>query len=389
MSLSLITFADLGKRTNKKTGEALSIIEKFLIEKELSQIICRINKDFYFPETRSAVSVPVHYFLRGIEEYLFRSFPARKIEEYIFDRRAEGLVKKADAVLFYPARFPMTLEKARRSGAVTIGVGSEASPRYVAELDKEESRRLGLRSRDIEQKRLSNDATGNADYILALSDFIKDSYVRYGFPAEKIFTASLDVDKDKFVPSPGAKKDKFRVIFISDISILKGLHYLLDAWERLRLKNSELVILGQYKRSDLDPDLEKIYKRQIKKDPSIKFLGHVSDPEKYLKGSSVLVLPSLTEGFSRVILEAMGCGVPVITTENAKAIVEDGKNGFIVPIRDSKTLAGKIKFLRDDPEEAAKMGEAARQSFLSKPDFGSQVFDIYKKILLRENKQAI
>ncbi|MFA5746644.1 MAG: glycosyltransferase [Candidatus Paceibacterota bacterium] len=389
MSLSLVTFADLGRRTNKKTGEALSVIEKFLMEKELCQVICRINKDFYFPGTQPAVSLPVHYFLRGTEEYLFRSFPARKIEEDLFDRRARGLIKKADAVLFYPARFPRTLEKAKEEGSITIGVGAEASPRYVAELDREESKRLGLRPRNIEEKRLSSDVTDKADYILALSDFVKDSYVRYGFPAEKIFTASLDIDKDKFSPSPDAKKDKFRVIFVSDISILKGLHYLLEAWETLRLKNSELVILGQYKKADLDPELEKRYEDRIKKDPSIKFLGHVSNPEEYINNSSVLVFPSLAEGFGKVTLEAMGCGAPVVTTENAKGVVEDGKNGFVVPTRDPKALAEKIKFLADNPKEAARMGEAARQSFLTKPDFGSQVFDIYKKILLKENKLAI
>jgi alpha-maltose-1-phosphate synthase len=98
------------------------------------------------------------------------------------------------------------------------------------------------------------------------------------------------------------------------------------------------------------------------------------------------VFPSLTEGFGRVTLEAMACGIPVITTENARGIVEDGKTGFVVPIRDAKALAEKIQYLYDNREIASEMGRQARLAVEKKKPFGEAVYEIYQEILKREGK---
>jgi glycosyltransferase involved in cell wall biosynthesis len=77
----------------------------------------------------------------------------------------------------------------------------------------------------------------------------------------------------------------------------------------------------------------------------------------------VFVFPSLVEGFGLVLLEAMACGIPIITTPNTGGpdIIIDGIEGFIIPIRDVEALKVKIAWCYSHPQELAKMGIAARK----------------------------
>ncbi len=79
--------------------------------------------------------------------------------------------------------------------------------------------------------------------------------------------------------------------------------------------------------------------------------------------ADVFVFPSLFEGFALVILEAMAAGLPVITTSNTAGpdLIEDGKEGFIVPAGDAKALRVAMESLLNDPERARAMGCAAHE----------------------------
>jgi glycosyltransferase involved in cell wall biosynthesis len=76
--------------------------------------------------------------------------------------------------------------------------------------------------------------------------------------------------------------------------------------------------------------------------------------------ADVFVLPTLCEGMAMVHLEAMACGVPVITTPNCGSVVRDGVDGFIVPIRAPPAIADKVELLLTDRELRARMGRGAR-----------------------------
>jgi glycosyltransferase involved in cell wall biosynthesis len=78
--------------------------------------------------------------------------------------------------------------------------------------------------------------------------------------------------------------------------------------------------------------------------------------------ASVFVLPSLVEGLPLVLLEAMSCGIPIITTKNAGGLdlITDGVEGFVLDARDTEALKEKILWCYQNPQALAEMGRAAR-----------------------------
>jgi len=123
----------------------------------------------------------------------------------------------------------------------------------------------------------------------------------------------------------------------------KGQIYLVNAWNSLQLKNARIMLAG-YGTEHWGG------------------LGHIGDVRSIYEQSSIYVQPSITEAFGITLLEAMAHGRPAIVTEGcgASELIEDGKEGFVVPIRDVRSIAEKIQFFRDNPSEIGKMGRNAR-----------------------------
>lgn len=195
-----------------------------------------------------------------------------------------------------------------------------------------------------------------ADLIFVPSNFVKQSIIDIGIPAEKIRVNVFGAPIEYFKPTE--KTDTvFRAIFVGGIGPRKGVHYIIQAWKELNLPNAELLLVGV----DLFP--EGWLKEHIK-GANIRFVSSVPHHQlnSYYASADVFVFPSLAEGLALVQLEAMACGLPIISTPNAGAedIVEDGKNGFLIPIRDTEALKEKIMYLYTHPDEKWAMGKAAR-----------------------------
>ncbi|MDW8293031.1 MAG: glycosyltransferase, partial [Anaerolineae bacterium] len=94
-------------------------------------------------------------------------------------------------------------------------------------------------------------------------------------------------------------------------------------------------------------------------------IGHMSDPVSAYQQADIFVFPTIEEGSALVTYEAMACGLPVITTPNAGALMQDGEEGFLIPIRDVEALAERIEGLRSNPLLRRKVGEAARRRAIS------------------------
>jgi glycosyltransferase involved in cell wall biosynthesis len=194
-----------------------------------------------------------------------------------------------------------------------------------------------------------------ADRIFVPSSFVQNSLLEVGIQQDKISVIPFGAPIDYFQPQP--KQDRrFRALFVGRVGPRKGIHYLLQAWRELKLPESELLLVGF---NDFPNDWLERYNQEIHYIPS---LPHASLNQCY-SSANVLVFPSLVEGLALVQLEAMACGIPLITTHNAGGsdIVTDGVEGFIVPIRDVEALKEKLEWCYCHPQELAQMGQAARQ----------------------------
>lgn len=194
-----------------------------------------------------------------------------------------------------------------------------------------------------------------ADHIFVASSITRKSLLDVGVNQKKISIIPYGAPIDYFQPQPKTDQ-KFRVLFVGRVSPRKGVHYLLQAWHELQLPDAELLFVGSNQFPDGWLDQYQDLFRHI---PSV---PHFS-LNKYYSSGSVLIFPSLVEGFGLVLLEAMACGIPVITTPNTAApdIITDGIEGFIVPIRDVEALKEKLEWCYRHPQELAEMGQAARR----------------------------
>lgn len=194
-----------------------------------------------------------------------------------------------------------------------------------------------------------------ADHIFVASSITKQSLLDIGVKAEKISVIPYGAPVEYFQPQPKTD-DCFRALFVGRVSPRKGVHYLLQAWQDLKLPDAELLLVG----TSLFPagwleQYQDIY-RHVSSVPHLLL-------NQYYSSASVFVFPSLVEGFGLVLLEAMACGIPVITTPNTAGpdIITDGVEGFIIPIRDVEALKEKLEWCYSHPQELAEMGRAARR----------------------------
>ncbi len=197
-----------------------------------------------------------------------------------------------------------------------------------------------------------------SNVILAVSRGIKESLITdFGVPADKIKVMYNGVDlsqtrklAEEKVDHPWFNEKSLPIIIsIGRLEKQKGYPYLLRAFATVReVVPCRLVVIG---RGEEQVKLEQL-SVELGIDDSVSFLGFQQNPYKFLSHSDIFVLSSLWEGFGRVLVEAMACGVPVISTQCLSGpgeIINDSMDGFLVPPADDKALARVIlRFLKDE-----------------------------------------
>src|SRR5207248_9253235 len=160
-----------------------------------------------------------------------------------------------------------------------------------------------------------------ADMLFVLSQKAADTFRIQGFPEEKLFYLPRGVDTERF--KPGVRPPIFRAVFSGALIERKGVHHLLEAWDRLDLKEAELWLVGSV-HNEARPHLKKFARANVK------VLGFARDLENYLGQSTVYVFPSQWEGSAKTVYEAAACGLPAITTREGGDVIRDGIEGIIV-----------------------------------------------------------
>ena len=193
-----------------------------------------------------------------------------------------------------------------------------------------------------------------ADAIFCASPFVVDSIREAGGPADKAVVVPYGVDWDPLVyQKPDRAVPRNRVLFVGQVGLRKGAHYLIEAARLLEPEGVRVRLVGPVQLNDA----------YVADAPSnVEIVGAVprSDIAQHYEWADVFCLPSLCEGSATVTYEALAAGLPVVTTPNAGSIVTDGVDGFVVPIRNAGRLASAILKCRDGelPPRPELMDEA-------------------------------
>ncbi len=155
----------------------------------------------------------------------------------------------------------------------------------------------------------------------------------------------------------GTKNGNFNVAFVANVRPHKGLSYLLQAAKKLaRYEDIHIILIGQ--NISQEPYVSEIKNSGMQE--RIHLTGYRNDAPQIIASCTVLVQASTRkEGLSRVILEALAAKIPVIASaiEGNAEIIDDGFNGFIVPIKDADAIAQKIIELHDTPQKLAELSQ--------------------------------
>ncbi|QDU62439.1 N,N'-diacetylbacillosaminyl-diphospho-undecaprenol alpha-1,3-N-acetylgalactosaminyltransferase [Planctomycetes bacterium Pan216] len=197
------------------------------------------------------------------------------------------------------------------------------------------------------------------DRLLAISEHAAEELRRIGVPRSKIAFLSSSVDVEAFAPPTRSDPERDRsVLFVGRLADQKNPTCLLEAWRRLGQHHGARLLLAGA--GPLEGTLRDIVRDQ--KLESVAFLGQVADMPSLYRRASLFVLPSLSEGCSNALLEAMACGLcPVVTDIGGnRDVVRDGDTGRLVRPNDAEHLASVLGELVGNPEERRRLGTAAR-----------------------------
>jgi glycosyltransferase involved in cell wall biosynthesis len=171
----------------------------------------------------------------------------------------------------------------------------------------------------------------------------------------------FEIDRQKKKNELGIQNENINIVCVSKLRNGKGHEYLLNAFEALYEKNNKinLLLVGGGERESFLIDCVSNYESK----GNIYFLGNRNDAKEILKISDIFVMPTLAEGMSIAILEAMASGLPIITTNIPanKVLIQDKETGILVSPKNAPEIAEKISILVNDADLRQKMGHAAKK----------------------------
>jgi len=234
-----------------------------------------------------------------------------------------------------------------------------------------------------------------ADRFVCLSQEMRDEFIGAGIPPQRIVTIPNGVDTERFRPADPEERLALRrvlslpeglvVIYTGRLVRYKGVPELLEAWRVIASEYPEacLVLVGE------GGGDQQACEAQLRQDvaahgltASVRFTGAVDNVEDWLRAADIFVFPTHDEAFGLSVVEAMACGLAVVSTRvgGLADIVRDGENAVAVPPGSPERLAEALRVLLDDPGYRERLGSAAREHARAHYDV-DVVCDAYRKLL--------
>jgi glycosyltransferase involved in cell wall biosynthesis len=280
------------------------------------------------------------------------------VDPFVFDSLAEAVVGKAleegrhELAHFYAGTFTRTIARLKAAGVRVSYTAAAHDRRHSIE-------EFGLLGYDYPYAHIKDDALWaqyvqgykQADLVICPSRLSAD--VMRGYGCKNVVVVPHGVMLPAVTrPLPRG----FRVGYFGALGPDKGLVYLLRAWKTIGYKDARLLIGGRGSE-------ESIHMIRAHGGGNVQILGFVESVSDFYDECSVYVQPSTSEGYGIEILEAMAHGRPVIASVGAGGAdaIDEGVDGFKVPIRSPQAIAEKIEWCRTHPDALRAMGENAKR----------------------------
>lgn len=224
---------------------------------------------------------------------------------------------------------------------------------------------------------LRNRVLLRAEGFVALSEEMTEEFEKAGVPRRRIFAIPNGVDVQTFRPADPVERSALRrrldlpdgklVVYTGRLVAYKGLPLLVKAWEKIRREGvgATLVLVGEGG-GDIDAceaELrDSVHEQAL--DSSVRFTGAVANVADYLRAADVFVFPTMNEAFGLSLVEAMACGLPVVSTAvgGLRDFLVDGHNGVVVPVGDVEALQNALLRVLAGGRDVEAMGSAARDT---------------------------
>jgi len=226
----------------------------------------------------------------------------------------------------------------------------------------------------------------SADRIICYTIHEKDELIELGIDPEKIAVIHNGINTEVFIPNDDQVRST-TVLWIGRYTPGKGVQYLIDAFARIVQSHphAHLIMIGD------GPQKEEIHQKIQKLGLSTHITQKTFVPNEDLpalyQSSDVFVLPSLSEGVPRTILESMACGIPVVCTDLPQLIDLVNGAGLLVPTRNSEAIASAIIKIIENPEFASELGKTGTErivKYYSWKDTVSQTIALYEEVLCQQ-----
>lgn len=203
--------------------------------------------------------------------------------------------------------------------------------------------------------------------VIFQNDEDKQLFLQHGIirPEQVRYIKGSGVSLSQFCFTPEPFEGKLKVLLTARMIVEKGIFVLAEAAEKLRSKYEdrvEFLLCGGL--DDNPTSLKKTDMDRICDGKYIQWLGYRTDVLELLKNCHIVAFPSYyKEGLPKSLIEATAIGRPIITTDNigCREAVENGVNGFLIPVKNSEVLAEKLDLLLSNAPRRQQMGENSRK----------------------------
>ena len=245
------------------------------------------------------------------------------------------------------------------------------------------------------RKLISKPALKNADAVIALTEDMKREIQKFCDRGALVIPNGIDLERFEGLPRGNIRRQlkitngQKIIIFVGTLYSIKGVKYLIQAMKLIKNgnRNARLMLVGNGKERQ---SLEELTK-ELDLEEDVTFVGKVPNEEvpQYMIASDVFVLPSLSEGFPNVILEAMACGLPIVVTKvrGLPEIIEEGKNGFLVEPRSPEQIAEKVLQLLEDDDLRERISRNNKEKVkqYSWERIMRRLEDVYRNLVKQED----